>query len=165
MVQHPVHGRRVDVVALPLRNWSGTELYPYDITGAAPALKVGPAEGVSVLGFPFGLAGGGAFAIWTRGFVASEPDVDYADLPAFLVDARTRPGQSGSPVIAYSSGGATALADGSTAFIDGPLTNLLGVSSFFDHIHNTSSVGVLRRPIEPAIRLRERQPPSLSASA
>src|SRR5206468_3833715 len=96
---------------------------------AAPRLKVGPAEGVSIVGFPFGITGGGAFAIWTRGFVASEPDVDLEDLPSFLVDARTRPGQSGSPVIAYSSGGMTTLADGSSAMFGGPVTNLLGVYS------------------------------------
>ncbi len=111
-LQHPSHGRRVDVVVIPLENSSDAELHPYDLTGAAPALRIGPSDGVSVVGFPFGITGGGAFAIWTRGFLASEPEIDFDDLPSFLVDARTRPGQSGSPVIAYSSGGGTAMADG-----------------------------------------------------
>jgi len=140
-LQHPVHGRSVDVVALRLQHTSGVELHPYDLTGAAPALKIGPADGVSVVGFPFGITGGGAFAIWTRGFVASEPDINFNELPSFLVDARTRPGQSGSPVIAYSSGGGTAMADGSTAFFNGPLTNLLGVYS--GRVNEQSDLGLV----------------------
>ncbi|HLQ54839.1 MAG TPA: trypsin-like peptidase domain-containing protein, partial [Streptosporangiaceae bacterium] len=111
-LQHPDHGRRVDVIALPLQNATGTELHPYDVTGAALPLKAGPSDGVSIVGFPYGLTGGGSFAIWTRGFVDSEPDVDLNDLPLFLIDARTRKGQSGSPVIAYSSGGVHAMAAG-----------------------------------------------------
>jgi len=114
-------------------------MHPYDVTGSAPALKAGPSDGVSIVGFPFGLRGGGLLAIWTRGFIASEPDVDLNDLPLFLVDARTRPGQSGSPVIAYSSGGMHAMADGSTAMFGGPVTNLLGVYS--GRINEQSDLG------------------------
>src|SRR5580698_6704689 len=89
-LHHPVHGPHVDVVALPLRNTGGVELRPYSLTGDKLVLKAGPSEGVSIVGFPFGITGGGAFAIWTRGFIASEPDVDLDGLPSFLIDARTR---------------------------------------------------------------------------
>lgn len=37
--------------------------------------------------------------IWTRGTVASEPHLDPVD--RFIIDSRTRAGQSGSPVISY----------------------------------------------------------------
>lgn len=40
-------------------------------------------------------------AVWTRGTIASEPALDYESKPCFLVDARGRDGQSGSPVIGY----------------------------------------------------------------
>lgn len=140
-LEHPKFGRKVDVVALPLKNSTGVELHEYDLSGSAPALKVGPSDGVSVIGFPFGLSGGGAFGIWTRGFVASEPEVDWNDLPCFLIDARTRSGQSGSPVIAFSSGGATSLADGSTAFLGGEVENLLGVYS--GRINEQSDLGIV----------------------
>ena len=40
------------------------------------------------------------FAIWSTGYIASEPATDYKDLPSFLIDCRARPGQSGSLVIA-----------------------------------------------------------------
>ena len=128
-LEHPVHGRAVDVVALPLTQLTGIELHPYDLTDAAPALAAGPATAVSVIGFPFGLAAGGAFGIWTRGFIASEPDVDFNDLPLMLVDARTREGQSGSTVLVYINGGMAAMADGSRAAFSGPVSNLLGVYS------------------------------------
>lgn len=140
-LEHPVHGRGVDVVALPLTQLAGVELHPYDLTGAAPALAAGPATGVSVIGFPFGLTAGGAFGIWTRGFIGSEPDVDYNDLPLMLIDARTREGQSGSPVILYVNGGMSAMADGSSAAFSGPVMNLLGVYS--GRVNAESDIGLV----------------------
>ncbi len=141
-LQHPVHGRKVDVVAVPLKNTGGVALQPYDLSGSAPKLMFAPSEAVSVIGFPFGISGGGAFGIWTRGFVASEPDIDWDDFPCFLIDARTRPGQSGSPVIIYSSGGAGhALAGGGLAFFQGSVTNLLGVYS--GRINDQSDLGIV----------------------
>jgi trypsin-like peptidase len=140
-LEHPSHGRRVDVVAVPLRNVDNAELHPYDVSGAAPAIALGPSSPVNIIGFPFGLTAGGLFAVWTRGFVASEPDVDFNDLPLFLVDARTRQGQSGSPVIAYSAGGMTPMADGSTAVFGGPVVNLLGVYS--GRVNEESDLGLV----------------------
>jgi hypothetical protein len=58
---------------------------------------------VTVVGFPFGV-NTDSLAIWTRASIASEFDADYNDLPLYLVDARTRDGQSGSPVIFFRTG-------------------------------------------------------------
>ena len=52
---------------------------------------------LQVIGYPYGQVGG-PFPIWSKGFIASEPDLDIAGLPVFLIDCRSRPGQSGSPV-------------------------------------------------------------------
>jgi hypothetical protein len=136
---HPIHGRNVDVVALPLKNTSGVELHPYDISTDAPSLRVGPSEAISVIGFPFGRTGGGAFAIWTRGFIASEPEIDIDDLPRFLIDSRTRKGQSGSPVIAYSGPGMHVMANGNTVVSGATIVNLLGVYS--GRINSESDLG------------------------
>lgn len=127
--EHPKRGREVDVVALPLTELDGVELHPYDITGTAPKLATGPASAVSVVGFPFGLTAGGAFGVWTRGFVASEIEIDFDEKPLFLIDARTREGQSGSPVLAYHPGGIAAMANGDSAAYGAGLVNLLGVYS------------------------------------
>ena len=60
---------------------------------------------VFVLGFPVGWeplkAEQAAYAVWSRGSVASEPELDWDNLPRFLIDSRTRQGQSGSPVFAF----------------------------------------------------------------
>lgn len=104
-VEHPVHGRNVDVVALPLRDTSGTDLYPYDFDNPGVPVLWGVSSPLSIIGFPFGRSDGALFAVWLKGWVASEPDIDYDDLPLFLIDARTRQGQSGSPVIFYDDGG------------------------------------------------------------
>ncbi len=111
-IEHPVHGNKVDCVALPLTDLNDVELYPYSLGVGDPAIFCGPADTVSVVGFPFGITAGGAFAVWATGFMASEPEVDFNNLPSFLIDCRSRQGQSGSAVIAYRSGGMVAMEDG-----------------------------------------------------
>ena len=43
---------------------------------------------------------GGRFPIWKTGHIASDIDIDWDGKPAFLIDATTQSGMSGSPVIA-----------------------------------------------------------------
>ena len=101
-VEHPTLGAKADVVALPVKEMA-------NIIGETNSVSL---DGVSsqgnwhrwdvgselqVIGYPYGQIGG-PFPIWSRGFMASEPDVDVAGLPLFLIDCRSRPGQSGSPV-------------------------------------------------------------------
>lgn len=138
--EHPVLGPKADFVALPLQQLSDVELFTYDLVNTGPAVKCGPADAVSVVGFPFGLQGGGSLAIWATGFVASEPQIDLWNLPIFLIDCRSRPGQSGSAVIAYRSGGATAMEDGSTAVM-GEAIRFLGVYS--GRINEESDLGIV----------------------
>ncbi|RTL67521.1 MAG: serine protease [Hyphomicrobiales bacterium] len=128
--EHPTHGAKMDCVALPLSKLNEVQLYPYDMSSnAGPPIAFGVADIVSVVGFPFGMTGGGACAIWATGFVASEPVVDFNNLPLMLIDCRSRPGQSGSAVIAYRGGGTVALEDGSTAIYGGPVFRFLGIYS------------------------------------
>jgi hypothetical protein len=54
-----------------------------------------------IVGYPrYGGYNGRILPVWSRGSVATEPSVGWKG-PRFLVDSRTRPGQSGSPVIVY----------------------------------------------------------------
>lgn len=137
--EHPTHGRAVDVVALPLTAVAGVDIHPHDPWTAGPGLTVAVASGVSIIGFPFGLTGGGGLGVWVRGWIATEPGHDRGDLPTFLVDSRTRRGQSGSPVIIYESGGAVPLASGGTAIFGGPVEQFLGVYS--GRINDESDLG------------------------
>lgn len=128
--EHPTHKQNADVVALRLSEASdGVRILPYTVQQPVSPVQLVPSDGVSIIGFPFGRAAHDAMGIWVRGFVASEPRLDFEGMPRFLVDARTRPGQSGSPVIFYAEGGPVRLSDGSQNLIGKPYVELLGVYS------------------------------------
>ena len=64
----------------------------------------------------------------TAGFVATDPDIDYDHLPIFLIDCRSRQGQSGSAVIAHRTRDAVSTEHG--VIIDGRIkTKFLGIYS------------------------------------
>jgi hypothetical protein len=57
---------------------------------------------VFILGYPRGLANQGPFPIWKRGSLASEPLFNIeGNIPIIYVDALTREGMSGSPVLYF----------------------------------------------------------------
>jgi hypothetical protein len=140
--EHPNLKGRADVAALPLTQVTDVDLYTYDLSGNDLKIACRPSDVVSVIGFPFGLRVGGSFAIWATGFVASEPDFDFDNLPVFLIDCRTRPGQSGSAVVAYRSRGAmVAMEDGSACQFDGPVQRFLGI--YTGRIDDRSDIGMV----------------------
>lgn len=103
-LEHPRYGRRVDVVALPLTFTSGVSFYPYDLedgSSGTPVLVADVPDPVNIIGFPFGESAAVRIAIWSKGSIATDMEVDYGQLPCFLIDSRTRQGQSGSPVVVY----------------------------------------------------------------
>jgi hypothetical protein len=140
-IEHPVLRDRVDVVALRLTDTEDVALYPYDPSQPGADIFVGPADVISVIGFPFGLTAGGAAGLWATGFLASEPDIDFNGLPVFLIDCRSRQGQSSSPVIAYRSGGMVATTGGGAAAYAGPVWRFLGVYS--GRINAESDIGMV----------------------
>ncbi|TAM50812.1 MAG: serine protease [Nevskiaceae bacterium] len=102
-IEHPRFGASTDVVALNLKWGNDVQKFPYYLKTDLDRAKlvVRPAEPISVIGFPFGLSSTGHFPIWATGFMAQELGIVTPDNPTFLIDCRTRQGQSGSPVIAY----------------------------------------------------------------
>ena len=149
-LEHPEHGRAFDVVALELTDTRTVDFYPYDLEamalpGGAELAAGRVAQRLSIVGFPFGLAGGGAFAIWSQGTVATEAMIDFEDKPCFLIDSRTRPGQSGSPVIFYADGGTVRTTDGGEVPIAAPVELLLGVYS--GRINEQSDLGFVWRRV------------------
>jgi hypothetical protein len=139
--EHPTLGPKADFVALRLTQLVDVELLPYDPSKPGVNLALTPADPVSVIGFPFGLTAGGVFGVWATGFLASEPAVDFDNLPVQLIDCRTRPGQSGSPVIAHRNGGMVALEGGSSAAYNGPVAGFLGIYS--GRINKESDIGIV----------------------
>ena len=139
--EHPNLGRKADFVALPLTQLDDVHIYPYDPSNPGPDMFIGPSDALSVVGFPFGIQAGGSLAVWATGFMASEPDIDFGNLPVFLIDCRSRQGQSGSAVIAYRSGGMVAMASGGSAAFGGHVYRFLGIYS--GRINPQSDLGIV----------------------
>jgi hypothetical protein len=108
----------------------GTERVPVDrIRNVYP----GVGTEVFVLGYPKGAASSGIFPIWKRGSVASEPQapitlngLDYKN--AFYIDALTKAGMSGAPVICLPKvGDYFHTEDGATTEIREAVPYIIGV--------------------------------------
>jgi len=150
--EHPTLGGAIDVVVLRLTDLKGVACYPYSLDGPTghdagrlpAALKIGPSDVVNIIGFPFGWTAGAKLGIWVQGAIASEPALAYEDLPQFLIDSRTRPGQSGSPVVLYLRSGWVTLDGHGPYMIHNPLTQLLGVYS--GRLSPDSDLGTVWKP-------------------
>ena len=95
---------------------------------------------VNVIGYPFGLSTS-KFPIWMTGHIASEPDIDCNCLSKFLIDCRTREGQSGSPVIAKFRPGQFYKYKGEMYRAEEEYTFFLGICS--GRIRDDSDIGVV----------------------
>ncbi|XOB41819.1 MAG: S1 family peptidase [Candidatus Nealsonbacteria bacterium] len=95
-----VSGNEIDVVAIKFLIAPNIEVYDIDLSLSNFDLMIYPSEAVSIIGYPEGLTSAGMFPIWKTGHIASDIDLDWNGKPAFLIDATTKGGMSGSPVIA-----------------------------------------------------------------
>jgi len=142
-LEHP-SGCDVDVAALELSNIKAdTQIYPFDLALAQTDLIPEPAMPVSVIGFPLGLRPNVFFPIWKTGHIATDPDLPYGGRPAFLIDATTRNGMSGSPVVVRMSSGYQNAA-GMRIFGADIKSKFLGVYSA--RIHDEVEIGCVWRP-------------------
>jgi hypothetical protein len=140
-LQHP-KSPHVDVIALPLQSGgSGATLYPLDLSLAEANMQVSPAMAVSIIGYPEGFASACTWPIWKTGHIASEPDLDWNGLPCFLIDATTRGGMSGSPVVARMYGSYPTTEGGVS--LGGTATRFLGV---YSDQYEGPEIGVVWRP-------------------
>lgn len=140
--EHPTLGARADFVAVPIvAEFPQSYSWWFHDDAGEYEQAVAPAETVSVVGFPFGKSYAGYYPIWATGFVASEPTIDYDDLPIFLIDCRSRQGQSGSPVIKHSNGGTILLRNGKGVMGAGITTTWLGIYS--GRISPESDIGIV----------------------
>ena len=126
--EHPTLGTKADIVALPVKEMA-------NIVGETNSVLLGNdwhrwdiGSELHVIGYPYGQIGG-PFPIWSKGSIASEPDVDVSGLPVFLIDCRSRPGQSGSPVFAHFRAGAVVEHKGKNWQAKKPLNDFVGVYS------------------------------------
>ncbi|MFD2262960.1 serine protease [Lacibacterium aquatile] len=122
-LEHPIYGRKVDVVCLQLNIPKTTEVFPINsLKKEDLQLRVG--ADVFVIGYPLGL---GKLPIWKRASIATEPQLNVDDKPLIYVDTATSSGMSGSPVIRRSEMGV--LENGDTLLGGGPSFRFIGVYS------------------------------------
>ena len=124
-LEHPEFGHSFDVVALPIQIPSNCIAPAYDIS-EQPDIALHLGSNVSIVGFPEGMSGSGITAIWKTGAIASEPELDIEENNFFWIDANTRRGMSGSPVIARRFG-TVQMRDGSNVVTQGTVDRILGV--------------------------------------
>lgn len=140
-IEHP-DGGRVDVVLIPF-DFDMVMPYPQELD-SRKEFSMRPGAIVHVVGFPLGLTNNGWLPIWKTGNIASDVDLDFEEgRPAFLIDATTRGGMSGSPVYARSFG-VLPRSDGAADIHSGVFTEFLGVYS--GRQHKESEVGRVWRP-------------------
>ena len=135
--EHPDLGRAVDVVAVDVEDSFLKEQHVFnaanDINGFHADYHGFVTDDVFVIGYPFGISGSsrdrGAMPIYKRGSIASEPMLDFDRRPCLLIDCRTFPGMSGSPVVVSHSGLWNPEGKFAGNSIIGTVDNLLGVYS------------------------------------
>ncbi|KQY80905.1 serine protease [Pelomonas sp. Root1444] len=144
-IEHPRLGADADVVALNLSWGSDVARIPYYLDGDLDRkqMVLSPAEPVSVIGFPFGLASHARFPIWATGFLAQDLTFMSPERPKFFIDCRSRQGQSGSPVIAFRVQGARTMREGRpVASLDpNPTWEFLGIYS--GRVNEESDIGIV----------------------
>lgn len=150
-LEHPL-GKFIDVAAIPLQEIPDVEVHPLDLTLAEVDMIPIPALPISVIGYPLGLAAGESWPIWKTGHIASDPDIDFQpNRPAFLIDATTRSGMSGSPVVLRQT---SYMGKSSHVLASGVITKFMGVYS--GRIHKDVEVGRVWRPFVISEVLQEK---------
>lgn len=99
---HPQYSQKVDVVALKLEDNvipESIKCINDDNIEYDDNIPIEVSDDVFIIGYPYNYQSGKKIPIWKRGTVASEPDINYDDLPLMLIDTSGGLGMSGSPVI------------------------------------------------------------------
>lgn len=140
-IEHP-RGSEIDVIAIKINKPDSVDFYNLNDSINGHELIVEPSDNCSIIGFPKGLSFGGKFPIWKTGHIATDFQIDWNNLPLFYIDATTRKGMSGSPVVSVK--------DGLCHFernnvISGRFTKFMGIYS--GRIDETTEVGKVWKPI------------------
>lgn len=115
--EHKDRAKGVDIVAVPIEFPDDAIVVSHQQLGLVDDINFEVGSDLFIIGFPFGYGAGDFFPIWKRGTVASEPQFEPEGLPRFYIDSFTKPGMSGSPVIASETRNLVRLAgESKTAF-------------------------------------------------
>ncbi|STX41132.1 Uncharacterised protein [Legionella donaldsonii] len=138
--EHPILREKGDFVALKPPIDEAISLSPYyDLDKWDNDILFQPGCRLNIIGFPYGRASTNNLGIWITGFLASDLDVDIDGQPKFYIDARTRTGQSGSPVVFFRHNETISLKNGSRT--SASCTYLMGIYS--GRIGKDSDIGIV----------------------
>jgi hypothetical protein len=103
--QHQTFKNRVDIAILNTGNaFADCRIHHVNIECNAYDMAILQGMDVFILGYPIGFSHFINTPIWKKGCIASEPHVEAADAYGrIVIDATTRNGMSGSPVIARAN--------------------------------------------------------------
>jgi hypothetical protein len=101
--EHP-SGTTVDVIAIALDSPSILSVDCVNDRKFYDEWKPEAGSDCFIVGYPEGVSGSDGTPIWKRASIATEPELDYKQLPIFLCDSATRPGLSGGPVFGKAYG-------------------------------------------------------------
>lgn len=130
----------MDVIAMPVAGTDDITINPIDLNEFT-GLAIYPSKAVSIIGYPLGLTALGQFPIWKKGHIASEPHIHEMGKPYFLIDATTRSGMSGSPVILRESG---IVEFENNSIKNGTFTRFLGIYS--GRLKGDAEIGIVWKP-------------------
>lgn len=154
-IEHPPLAHELDLVAIKVPTGTFIDV---DLTAAIeepPTYTVTAGDPIAVIGFPFGLSAGiDGLPIMFSGMVASPPGIIIDGQPRFLIDSRTRPGLSGSPVYYYPNATAVRRGASEEAFFPSPV--FLGL--YCGRINDQSDLGYVIDATEVARTIAHRKP-------
>lgn len=139
-IEHPL-GMKIDIVGIVLENYDDVDLYNISDSVNSIDLPIFPGDATCIIGYPNGLTAGGKFPIWKTGHIASDFDLNWDGKPLFLIDATTRIGMSGSPVVCIKEG---LIHFPRNRNISGRFTNFIGIYS--GRIDETTEIGRVWKP-------------------
>jgi hypothetical protein len=137
-------GMLVDVAALPVSLPRRAFMRPFPIETADSEAHPTVGAPVNVIGFPRGVGVAGNWPIWITAHIATDPDFDFDRRPVLLIDARTREGMSGSPVVIRTKELRTKNPPGRRLMADWPAEKFLGI--YAGRIANDLDIGYVWRP-------------------
>ncbi|PRB71336.1 serine protease [Arthrobacter sp. MYb213] len=154
-IEHPPLAHALDLVAIqvPSNTFVDVDLLPSPDDD--PGYVVTSGDPIVVIGFPFGLSAGlDGLPIMFSGIVASPPGILINEQPRFLIDSRTRPGLSGSPVYYYPN--ASALRKGASNEVHFPSPKFLGL--YCGRVNDDSDLGYVIDAFEIARTIVHKRP-------
>jgi hypothetical protein len=128
-LEHSFFRGGVDIAALPITLHEHVVTHYLNEMEFDEALHFYAGQEVFIIGYPFGLITNSPLPIWKRGSIASEPHALIGGYRKTFVDTATRPGMSGSFVIAQHNGLLNPGGEITGASIIGTTRKLLGIYS------------------------------------